>query len=98
MDLYTGFFRNDFPKMSGERGGGAWPFGIFPKIHPFWWRHPSLILTHTSPNKHESEYVNSSTFVAHYQHLGFEILLVSRKKVNRKEKNTQTIRNEITLF
>ena len=72
--------------------------GTVPKIHPFWWRHPSLILTHTSPNKHESECVNPSTFVAHYQHLGFEILLVSRKKVNRKEKNTQTIRNEITLF
>ena len=22
------------------------PFGTFPKIHPFWRRHPSLILTH----------------------------------------------------
>jgi hypothetical protein len=21
------------------------PFGIFPKIHPFWWRHPSLRLS-----------------------------------------------------
>ena len=24
----------DFPKMRG--GGGQRPFGIFPKIHPFW--------------------------------------------------------------
>ena len=23
-------------------GGGQRPFGTFPKIHPFWWRHPSL--------------------------------------------------------
>ena len=23
-------------------GGGQRPFGIFPKIHPFWWGHPSL--------------------------------------------------------
>ena len=29
----------DFPKM---RGGGQRPFGTFPKIHPFWWGHPSL--------------------------------------------------------
>ena len=26
------------PKMRG----GQRPFGIFPKIHPFWYRHPSL--------------------------------------------------------
>ena len=25
------------------RGGGQRPFGIFPKIHPFWLRHPSLM-------------------------------------------------------
>ena len=30
----------DFPKMRGV--GGQRPFGIFPKIHPFWYRHPSL--------------------------------------------------------
>ena len=26
------------------RGGGQRAFGIFPKIHPFWYRHPSLRL------------------------------------------------------
>ena len=31
--------QHDFPKM---RGGGQRPFGIFPKIDPFWWRHLSL--------------------------------------------------------
>ena len=30
----------DFPKMRG--GAGQRPFGIFPKSHPFWYRHPSL--------------------------------------------------------
>ena len=29
----------DFPKL---RGGGQWPFGIFPKMHPFWCRQRSL--------------------------------------------------------
>ena len=35
----------DFPKMKGwggAGGGGQRPLGIFPKIHPFWHRHPSL--------------------------------------------------------
>ena len=36
--LYGGFFGKklqfDFPKMRG--GGDQRPFGIFPKIHPFW--------------------------------------------------------------
>ena len=48
LDLYTGLSRvlfkkkvqYYFPKM---RGGGQRPFGIFPKFHPFWYRHPSLI-------------------------------------------------------
>ena len=30
----------DFPKMRGE---GQRPFGTFPKIHPFGWRHLSLM-------------------------------------------------------
>ena len=48
LDLYThralkrAFRRKlqyDFPKMRGGRR----PFGIFPNIHPFWYRHPSLV-------------------------------------------------------
>ena len=31
---------HDFPEMRGR--GGQRPFGTFPKIHPFWWRHLSL--------------------------------------------------------
>ena len=31
--------QHDFPKMRG-----AGPFGTFPKIHPFWWRHLSLFV------------------------------------------------------
>ena len=37
----------DFPKM---RGGGQRPFGIFPKIHPFWWGHPSLTVVTIKTN------------------------------------------------
>ena len=33
----------DFPKMRG--GEGQRPFGIFPKIHLYWYCHPSLRLT-----------------------------------------------------
>ena len=29
--------------ISQKLGGGQWHFGAFPKIHPFWRRHPSLI-------------------------------------------------------
>ena len=29
--------------FSENEGGGQRPFGTFPKIHPFWWRHLSLI-------------------------------------------------------
>ena len=28
--------------ISKMRGRGQWPFGTFPKIHPFWYHHPSL--------------------------------------------------------
>ena len=31
-----------FRKM---RGGGQWPFGTFPKIHPFWKGNASLMVT-----------------------------------------------------
>ena len=31
-----------FPKM---RGVAQRPFGIFPKIHPIWYSHPSLVIT-----------------------------------------------------
>ena len=48
LGLYTGLYSGvfgkklqfDFPKMRG--GGDQRPFGIFPKIRPFWYRHPSL--------------------------------------------------------
>ena len=29
--------------ISQKLGGGQWPFGAFPKIHPFWRHHPSLL-------------------------------------------------------
>ena len=35
--------QHDFPKM---RGGGQRPFGTFPKFHPFWCAHPSLMIWH----------------------------------------------------
>ena len=37
MKLKTNLAR-DFPKIGGVKG----PFETFLKIHPFWWRHPSL--------------------------------------------------------
>ena len=38
--IFLKTLQHDFPKMSG--GGGQRPFGTFPKIYPFWYRHPSL--------------------------------------------------------
>ena len=45
---YKRFFGHVFRKKNAiwfsenEGGGGQRPFGIFPKVHPFWWCHPSL--------------------------------------------------------
>ena len=48
LDPYTGLFEHEIPQKKLQhdflkmRGGGQRPLGTFPKIYPFWYRHPSL--------------------------------------------------------
>ena len=69
---HTHFCRNFVAKsaiwFSENEGGGQRPFGTFPKINPFWWRHLSLMLQNCKSRSHywwESSTPSASGAVVH---------------------------------